>query len=89
MENVKIVEMVLKVLGKSRDVIEFVEDRPGHDMRYSLDSTKIRVELGWKPKHDFEEAITKTVDWYASSEWWWKPTIDERILHPTPWKLKW
>jgi len=89
MENVKIAEIILDIFGKSRDMIEFVEDRPGHDMRYDLDSTKIRAKLGWKPKHEFKDAIVKTVDWYVSNEWWWKPMINERILHPTPWKLKW
>jgi dTDP-glucose 4,6-dehydratase len=88
-ENVKVVEMILDIFRKSKDMIEFVEDRPGHDIRYSVDSTKIRSELGWKPKHSFKEAIAKTVDWYVSNESWWKPIVDERILHPTPWKLKW
>jgi dTDP-glucose 4,6-dehydratase len=45
-------------------------------------------ELGWKPKHDFEEALKETVKWYTANEWWWKPLADERVLHPTPWKLK-
>lgn len=70
-------------------MIEFVEDRPGHDVRYSLDSTKVKVEVGWKPMHSFKETLQETVQWYISNEWWWKPLIDENILHPTPWKLKW
>jgi len=89
MENVKVVEMILEVFGKNKDMIEFVEDRPGHDIRYSLDSTKIRVELGWKPQYNFKDAIAKTVDWYSSNEWWWRPIINEKVLHSTPWKLKW
>jgi dTDP-glucose 4,6-dehydratase len=77
----------LRILDKP-DLIEFVEDRPGHDVRYSLDSSKIR-RLGWKPGNSFKEGIRKTVEWYMGNEWWWKPLADERILHPTQWKLKW
>ncbi len=87
--NLEVVKTILKIMGKDEDLIEFVEDRPGHDVRYSLDSTKIREELGWKPKHRFEEGIRKTVKWYLENEWWWKPLVDERTLHPTPWKLRW
>jgi len=89
MENVRIAEMILNLLGKPEEAIEFVEDRPGHDVRYSLDSSKIRREIGWKPKHSFKEALNKTVDWYVKNEWWWKPLATEKVLHPTPWKLKW
>lgn len=89
MENIEVVETILDVLGKSKDMIEFVEDRPGHDLRYSLDSSMIKAELGWKPQYGFKEAFAKTIDWYISNEWWWKPQIDEKILHSTPWKLKW
>jgi dTDP-glucose 4,6-dehydratase len=70
------------------DLIEFVEDRPGHDLRYSLDSSKMR-ELGWKPEHKFEEGLKETIEWYLKNEWWWKPLADEKILYPTPWKLEW
>ena len=88
-ENAKVAELILNLLGKPKEIIEFVEDRPGHDIRYSLDSTKIKAELGWKPRHNFKQALQKTVQWYISNEWWWKPLINEKILHPTPWKLKW
>ncbi|WP_048086145.1 dTDP-glucose 4,6-dehydratase [Archaeoglobus veneficus] len=87
--NLEVVTRILSIMGKDEDLIEFVEDRPGHDIRYSLDSSKIRNELGWKPKHSFEEGIKETVNWYLENEWWWKPLADERVLHPTPWKLKW
>jgi len=87
--NIQVVEKVLELLGKPRSLIEFVEDRPGHDIRYSLDSSKISRELGWRPKHTFEQALETTVEWYLENEWWWKPLADERTLHPTPWKLKW
>ena len=86
--NIEVVKMILKIMGKSEDLIEFVEDRPGHDVRYSLDASKIR-ELGWKPKFKFEDGLKETVKWYLNNEWWWRPLINEKVLHPTPWKLKW
>jgi len=86
--NLEVVRTVLDIMGRDESLIEFVEDRPGHDLRYSLDSSKMR-ELGWKPKHSFKEGIRKTVEWYMQNEWWWKPLADEKILHSTPWKLKW
>ena len=85
--NLEVVNGILDIMGK-RDLIEFVEDRPGHDVRYSLDSSKIK-KLGWKPKHGFEDGLKETVEWYLENEWWWKSLADEKILHPTPWKLKW
>jgi dTDP-glucose 4,6-dehydratase len=75
-------------MGKDESLIEFIEDRPGHDIRYSLDSSKIRNELGWKPKHRFNEALEQTVNWYLKNEWWWKPIATKEVLHPTPWKIK-
>ena len=85
--NLEVVSEILKIMDKP-DLVEFVEDRPGHDVRYSLDSSKIR-ELGWKPKHSFKEGMRKTIEWYLKNELWWKPLADEKVLHPTPWKLKW
>lgn len=87
--NLEVVKMILKLMGKDEELIEFVEDRPGHDLRYSLDSWKITRDLKWRPKVSFEEGIKKTVKWYLNNEWWWRPLVDERILHPTPWKLMW
>ena len=55
-------------MGKPENTITFVEDRPGHDIRYSLDSSKIRNELGWNPKHSLNEAIKTTIDWYKNNE---------------------
>ncbi|RLI99320.1 MAG: dTDP-glucose 4,6-dehydratase [Candidatus Aenigmatarchaeota archaeon] len=86
--NLEVVKKILETMKKDEDLIEFVEDRPGHDIRYSLDSNKIR-KLGWEPKYKFEEGIKKTVKWYLENEWWWRPLIDEKILHPTPWKINW
>jgi len=88
-DNLTLVKKILRLMGKDEDLIEFVEDRPGHDTRYSLDSSKIRKELNWRPRHSFEEALKETVNWYLANESWWRPLIDEKILHPTPWKLKW
>ena len=88
-ENIEVVKKILKLTGKDESLIEFVEDRPGHDVRYSLDSSKIRNELGWKPEHDFESALRATVKWYSENGWWWRPIATEEVLHPTPWKLRW
>lgn len=85
--NIEVAEEILSLLGK-KDLIEFVEDRPGHDIRYSLDSSKIR-KLGWSPKHSLKDGLEKTVNWYLNNEWWWKPLATEKVLHPTPWKLRW
>jgi dTDP-glucose 4,6-dehydratase len=87
-ENIEVARMVLKLMGKDESLIEFVEDRPGHDIRYSLDSSKIRNELRWSPKHDFEDALERVVKWYLENEWWWRPIASEEVLHPTPWKLR-
>jgi dTDP-glucose 4,6-dehydratase len=88
-ENIKAVETILQLMQKPRELIEFVEDRPGHDIRYSLNSTKIRKELNWKPNHEFIDALKKTVEWYLKEEKWWKPLLNNQIIHPTPWKMKW
>lgn len=89
MENTEVVSAVLELMGKPNILIEHVEDRPGHDLRYSLDSSKIRERLGWKPKRPFHKALANTVQWYMKNEDWWRPLADKRVLHPTPWKLKW
>ena len=89
MPNLKVVESILNFMKKPKSLIEFVDDRPGHDIRYSLDSTKIRTQIGWKPKHNFTEALERTVRWYISNEEWWKPLATRKMLHSTPWKLKW
>lgn len=87
--NLEIARRVLKILRKPPDLIQFVEDRPGHDFRYSLDSTRIRDRLGWQPEHNFSEALEETVAWYVNHESWWKPLLSRKILSPTPWKEKW
>ncbi len=84
--NMTVVKEILRLLGRSEDLVMLVEDRPGHDLRYSLDSSKIRSELGWKPRHTFTSALKETVEWYIRNETWWKPLATEKTLHPTPWK---
>jgi len=75
MPNIKIVGLILKELGKSEDMIEYVKDRPGHDRRYAIDSTKIESELGWKPEYNFEDAVSQTIKWYLDNKQWWNRII--------------
>jgi len=86
LSTLTIAKKILIALKKPENLITFVEDRPGHDIRYSLDSTKIRSEIGWEPKRSFTSALNKTIDWYVKNNWWWEPLINEEILNPTPWK---
>ena len=72
--NKEVVEQILAALGKDPSDYELVSDRPGHDLRYAIDSTKIREELGWQPRFtDFGEGLSATVGWYRENEEWWKP----------------
>ena len=75
MTNIEIIKLILNALGKSEDLIEYVKDRPGHDRRYAIDSSKIQNELGWKPDHKFEEAIESTIKWYTENQQWWERII--------------
>lgn len=76
MKNIEIVKLILKKLGKGEELIEYVKDRPGHDRRYAIDSSKIRNELGWKPEYEFESALDKTIDWYLDNKNWWERIIN-------------
>ena len=87
--NRTIVEKILGLMEKPNDMIEHVGDRPGHDKRYSIDSSKIQNEIGWKPAYDFDNAIKQTVDWYLKNKDWWEPLADEKMLHPQPWTISW
>jgi dTDP-glucose 4,6-dehydratase len=71
-KNLDLVRTILAHLGKGEDLIEFVRDRPGHDRRYAIDSSKIRSEIGWKPLHNLERGLAETVDWYRQNEAWWR-----------------
>lgn len=68
--NLEIVKIILKQLGKSEDLIEFVTDRKGHDLRYAIDSSKVEKELGWERTYTFEKGIKETIDWYLNNEEW-------------------
>ena len=87
--NKIIVEKILDILGKPHDMIEYVEDRPGHDKRYSIDCSKIENQIGWHPRYEFDDALKQTVNWYLQNNLWWEPLIDENTLHPQPWTLSW
>lgn len=73
--NLQVVETIIDALGKSRDLIQYVTDRPGHDMRYAIDPTKIHDELGWEPTTKFDDGIKKTIDWYLNNKAWWEKII--------------
>ncbi|HOV80035.1 MAG TPA: dTDP-glucose 4,6-dehydratase [Bacillota bacterium] len=69
--NLELAVLILKLMGKPADLVRYVKDRPGHDRRYSVDSGKIRRELGWRPVYGFEEALRETIRWYvANCDWW-------------------
>ena len=70
--NLEVVKLLLKILGKGEDSIEYVSDRPGHDRRYAIDWSKINTELGWSPQYSFEDYLEKTVDWYKTHREWWE-----------------
>jgi dTDP-glucose 4,6-dehydratase len=70
--NLELTRRILAAFGAGEDRIEYVADRPGHDWRYSLDTTRVR-ELGWAPAHDFDQGLAETIAWYRSHEDWWRP----------------
>lgn len=71
--NIDIARRLLSLLGKDESSIRFVEDRLGHDRRYAIDASKIKRELGWEPKHSFDDGLARTVEWYKANEKWWRP----------------
>ena len=74
LSNKQVVELILQEFGRDADDFDHVTDRPGHDLRYAIDSTKLREELGWEPEfRDFEAGLTSTVQWYRENEAWWRP----------------
>jgi dTDP-glucose 4,6-dehydratase len=73
--NIDIVKLILKSLGKPESLISYIEDRPGHDRRYAIDSSKIQRELGWLPLYTFEQGIAETIKWYMNNQTWWKRII--------------
>ena len=75
-KNIDIVKKIVKELGKSEDLITYVKDRAGHDLRYAIDPTKIHRELGWLPQTNFETGIVKTIQWYLAHKEWWEKIIN-------------
>lgn len=82
--NLEVVKTICDILdsikphedGCYSELIEFVSDRPGHDKRYAIDASKIKREIGWQPKIDFQTGIFRTIEWYLANEWWWRPIRD-------------
>ena len=73
-DNTTVMCDVLRAMGEPEDAFDWVRDRPGHDRRYAIDSSKLRRELGWAPAHtDFAEGLAQTIEWYAANEAWWRP----------------
>ncbi len=86
--NLQVVKTILHALNKPESLIRFVTDRPGHDLRYAIDATKIKQELGWFPETTFDTGIQATIQWYLSNESWWRDVLDgsyrayyERMYH--------
>jgi dTDP-glucose 4,6-dehydratase len=84
-DNITIVKKILSIMNKPANMIEFVDDRPGHDFRYSMNSSKIRKELGWKEKVNFESGLKQTIDWYLTNIDHWGD-VSDKILNTAPWK---
>ena len=84
--NLEVVQSVCRILdelrprsaGKYEDLIEYVADRPGHDLRYAIDPDKLMNRLGWRAEENFDSGIRKTVEWYLDNEWWWKPIREKK-----------
>jgi len=72
LENLDVVRRILRHTGAKDELVRHVEDRPGHDRRYSLDSSKL-IALGWRPEYDFEQGLAETVEWYRANRSWWEP----------------
>lgn len=85
LDNMTVISKILEILGKSSDLIYHEIDRPGHDFRYSLDSSKIRRKLHWKPLYNFESGLENTITWYLENRDWWK-NVSSTVLSLTPWK---
>ena len=73
-DNRSVIELILRLMGQPADAYDHVVDRPGHDMRYAIDASRLRTELGWRPRFDnFEAGLQATIDWYRANEAWWRP----------------
>jgi dTDP-glucose 4,6-dehydratase len=77
-DNKSVMQAILRLLGHPEDAYDQVTDRAGHDLRYAIDSTKLRIELGWKPHYvDFEAGLAQTIEWYRANDAWWRPQKEE------------
>ena len=77
-DNLSVLRMILELMGHDPDDFDHVPDRAGHDVRYAIDASTLRGELGWTPQHtDFAEGLRSTIDWYRANEWWWGPLKDQ------------
>lgn len=76
LNNLEITGLILDVMGYDESMIEYVKDRPGHDFRYAIDCSKLADQLGFEPAYQLEDALRRTIDWYAQNEWWWRPLKD-------------
>lgn len=83
MQNIEIVKLICKELGKSEELITYVADRKGHDRRYAIDPAKIHRELGWLPETSFEKGIKKTINWYLANRTWWEPILEKSMTGRT------
>lgn len=86
--TLEIVTKIWMLLNKPKEFITFVEDRLGHDIRYNLDSSKIKTELNWTPESTFDGVLKNTVNWYRNNEQWWLPIATEEVLDVTLWKRR-
>ena len=74
LDNKTVLELILELMDQPRDAYDHVTDRPGHDLRYAIDSAKLREELGWSPRYTtFRDGLAQTIDWYRDNAWWWEP----------------
>lgn len=79
--NIEIVKLIIETLGKSEDMIKYVQDRPGHDRRYAIDNTKITTELGWSPSYTFEQGIKETIEWYLANQDWMEKIVSGEYMN--------
>jgi dTDP-glucose 4,6-dehydratase len=88
--NLELTNKILEYSGKGKELIKRVADRPGHDRRYSLDCSKIKNELGYKPSKNFKDLLKNTVEWYMNNEWWWKKLKEKdfQAYYKQQYKLK-
>ena len=78
-KNIDLARLILKHFKLGDEMIEYVSDRKGHDFRYAINSTKIKKELGWKPRHNFKAGLKKTINWYKKNQDWWFP-LKKRVI---------